>query len=167
MVYSTVSDFFFFFGGFKRRRRQDSNKAKFENPTSPLTHIRVNSCELTPKRQISRQFCSKKTNFIFYLVEKVPLEKPNNLNCFVFLKKQASKIFREKNRPYFEILSIFLFTFIFFAWCFFCWSGADVCLFVLIINLSCQLPEKLELPSHSFVDQVTWNIYNYIVCTHI
>ena len=47
------------------------------------------------------------------------------------------------------------------------WSGADVWLFVLIINWSCQLPEKLELPSHSFVDHVTWNIYNYLVSTHI
>ena len=112
-MYSTVSDFFF--GGFKRRRRQDSNKAKFENPTSPITHIRVNSCELTPKRQISRQFCSKKTNIIFHLVWKVLLEKPNNLNCFVFLKKQASKIFREKKSSLLRDFIYFFYLLLFFS----------------------------------------------------
>ena len=36
------------------------------------------------------------------------LEKPNNLNCFDFLKKQASKIFRDKKS---SLLRDFIYSF--------------------------------------------------------
>ena len=70
-------------------------------------------------------------------------------------------------RDFIYFLFFFLFRFVFFRLMLISWSGADVCLFVLMINWSGQLPEKLELPSHSFVDHITGNIYNYLVCTHI
>ena len=67
------------------------------------------------------------------------LEKPNNLNYFVLLKMQASEIFKGIKSSLLRDFIYFLFFFLFCS-CFLrlmliSWSGADVCLFVLIINL--------------------------------
>ena len=52
-----------FFSGLKQKR--NSNKVKFENRCSLTTHMQVNGCEVTEKRQITRLLCVKKQKLNF------------------------------------------------------------------------------------------------------
>ena len=82
-----------FLGGLNSRQKRNSNKAKFENRCSLITHMQVNGCEMTEKRQITRLLCMKKKKTEFSVnterSTKFP-EKPYNLNRFC-LKIRASK----------------------------------------------------------------------------
>ena len=53
-----------FFSGLNSRQKRNSNKVKFENRCSLTTHMQVNGCEVTEKRQITRLLCMKKQNLI-------------------------------------------------------------------------------------------------------
>ena len=45
------------FGGLNSRQKRNSNKAKFENRCSLITHMQVNGCGVTEKRQVTRLLC--------------------------------------------------------------------------------------------------------------
>ena len=54
-----------FFGGLNSRQKRNSNRVKFENRCSLITHMQVNGCEVTEKRQITRLLCMKKQKLNF------------------------------------------------------------------------------------------------------
>ena len=59
-----------FLGGFNSRQKRNSNKVKFENRCSLITHMQVNGCKVTEKRQITRLLCMKKQKLNFQLIRK-------------------------------------------------------------------------------------------------
>ena len=69
-----------FFGGLNSRQKRNSNRVKFENRCSLITHMQVNGCEVTEKELLNIWRCPSaakiiKKNFSMNLQPKLNFKK--------------------------------------------------------------------------------------------